>query len=54
MRWFLYFFTVEKCFGVPMHLGMSPQQAVDEFIRLIRYGLLPRDGEGLAAGPDAS
>jgi len=42
-RWFFYFFTVEKCFGVPMHLGMSPQQAVDEFIRLLRYGLLPRD-----------
>ncbi len=50
-RWFLYFFTVEKCFGVPMHLGMSPQQAVDEFIRLIRYGLLPRDDRGPAAGP---
>ncbi len=44
-RWFLYFFTVEKCFGVPMHLGMSPQQAVGEFIRLIRYGLLPRDSQ---------
>ncbi len=41
-RWFFYFFTVEKCFGVPMHLGISPKQAVDEFIRLIRYGLLPR------------
>lgn len=43
-RWFFYFFTVERCFGVPMHLGMSPQQAVTEFIRLLRYGLLPRDG----------
>ena len=41
-RWFLYFFTVEKCFGVPMHLGMSPKEAVDAFIRLLRYGLLPR------------
>lgn len=41
-RWFFYFFTVEKCFGVPMHLGMSSTQAVDEFIRLFRYGLLPR------------
>ena len=41
-RWFFYYFTVEKCFGVPMHLGISPQQAVDEFIRLFRYGLLPR------------
>ena len=44
-RWFFYFFTVEKCFGVPMHFGMSPEQAVDEFIRLLRYGLLPRHGE---------
>ena len=43
-RWLFYFFTVEKCFGVPMHLGMTPQQAVGEFIRLIRYGLLPRPG----------
>lgn len=41
-RWFFYFFTVEKCFGVPMHLGMSPRQATEEFIRLLRYGLLPR------------
>ncbi len=53
-RWFLYFFTVEKCFGVPMHLGMSPQQAVGEFIRLIRYGLLPRDSHDPDAGSDAS
>jgi AcrR family transcriptional regulator len=42
VRWFFYFFTVEKCFGVPMHLGMSKQTAVGEFIRLIRHGLLPR------------
>jgi AcrR family transcriptional regulator len=41
-RWFFYFFTVEKCFGVPMHLGMTKGQAVDEFIRLIRHGILPR------------
>ena len=41
-RWFFYFFTVEKCFGAPMHFGMTPQKAVDEFIRLLRYGLLPR------------
>ena len=45
-RWFFYFFTVEKCFGVPMHFGMSPEDAVHEFIRLLRNGLLPRDGEG--------
>jgi hypothetical protein len=41
-RWFFYFFTVEKCFGAPMHLGMSPDQAVREFVRLLLYGLLPR------------
>lgn len=41
-RWFFYFYTIEKCFGVPMHFGMTPQKAVDEFIRLLRYGLLPR------------
>ena len=43
-RWLFYFFTVEKCFGVPMHLGMTRKQAVEEFIRLIRLGLLPRSG----------
>ena len=49
-RWLYYFFTVEACFGVPMHFGMDATQAVDEFIRILRYGLLPRhaaaaDGE---------
>ena len=44
-RWFFYFFTVEKCFGVPMHLGMSADEAVREFIRLLRRGLLPRGDE---------
>jgi AcrR family transcriptional regulator len=48
-RWFFYFFTVEKCFGAPMHFGMSPEKAVAEFIRLLRYGLLPRDGEASPA-----
>ena len=43
-RWLFYFFTVEKCFGVPMHFGMDTSQAVDEFIRIIRYGVLPREG----------
>lgn len=43
-RWFFYFFTVEKCFGVPMHFGMGADEAVREFARLLRYGLLPRDG----------
>jgi AcrR family transcriptional regulator len=43
-RWLFYFFTVEKCFGAPLHFGMTPKQAVDGFIRLLRYGLLPRPG----------
>ena len=43
-RWFFYFFTVEKCFGAPLHFGMTPKQAVGEFIRLLRFGLLPRAG----------
>jgi AcrR family transcriptional regulator len=53
-RWFFYFHTIEKCFGVPMHFGMSPQKAVDEFIRLLRYGLIPRSEntkEDAIAGP---
>ena len=41
-RWLFYFYTVEKCFGVPMHFGMSEGQAVDEFIRILRFGVLPR------------
>jgi len=43
-RWLFYFFTVEKCFGVPMHFGMDTSQAVDEFIRIVRHGVLPRGG----------
>jgi hypothetical protein len=39
-RWLFYFYTVEKCFGVPMHFGMDTQQAVDGFIRILRLGLL--------------
>lgn len=42
VRWFFYFFTVEKCFGAPMHFGMSPKRAIDEFTQLMLYGLLPR------------
>ncbi|NOZ95429.1 MAG: TetR/AcrR family transcriptional regulator [Acidobacteria bacterium] len=42
-RWLFYFFTVEKCFGVPMHLGRGSKEVVDEFIRILRYGVLPRD-----------
>lgn len=48
-RWLFYFFTVEKCFGVPMHFGMDAHQAVDEFIRILRYGVLPRDGRSATA-----
>jgi len=44
-RWFFYFFTIEKCFGAPMHFGMKPQEATEELIRLLRFGLLPRSGE---------
>lgn len=48
-RWFFYFFTVEKAFGVPMHFGMSADEAVTEFTRLLRYGLLPRENAGAQA-----
>ena len=54
-RWLFYFYTVEKCFGVPMHFGMSPDKAVEEFGRLLRYGLLARPEvqtqAGTAPGP---
>lgn len=52
-RWLFYFFTVEKCFGAPLHFGMKPEQAVDGFIRLLRHGLLPR-GEPTATAAAAS
>jgi AcrR family transcriptional regulator len=41
-RWFFYFFTVERCFGVPMHFGLDVRQAVDEFSKILRYGVVPR------------
>jgi AcrR family transcriptional regulator len=47
-RWLFYFYTVEKCFGVPMHFGMDAQQAVDGFIRILRNGLLRREESGVA------
>lgn len=47
-RWLFYFYTVEKCFGVPMHFGMEAQQAVDGFIRILRNGVL-RQSEAAAA-----
>ncbi|HKI01420.1 MAG TPA: TetR/AcrR family transcriptional regulator [Thermoanaerobaculia bacterium] len=42
-RWFFYFFTVEKCFGVPMHFGLDSHQAVHEFSKILRRGFDPRD-----------
>ena len=42
-RWFFYFFTVEKCFGVPMHFGLDSHQAVHEFSKILRRGLEPRN-----------
>ena len=44
-RWLFYFYTVEKCFGVPMHFGMDAQQAVDGFIRILRLGVLRQPGQ---------
>jgi AcrR family transcriptional regulator len=44
-RWLFYFFTVEKCFGVPMHFGMNEHQAVTGFIKILRLGVLPRPAE---------
>lgn len=44
-RWFFFFQTVEQCFGVPMHFGMDPKKATEEFIRLMRYGVLPRPAD---------
>jgi TetR/AcrR family transcriptional regulator, acrAB operon repressor len=44
-RWFFYFFTVEKCFGVPMHFGLDSHQAVHEFSQILRRGLDLREEE---------
>lgn len=43
-RWFFYFHTIEQCFGVPMHFGMTPDRAIHEFIRILRLGIEPRPG----------
>ncbi|MEE4271906.1 MAG: TetR/AcrR family transcriptional regulator [Thermoanaerobaculales bacterium] len=51
-RWLFYFYTVEKCFGVPMHFGMDAQQAVDGFIRILRNGLLRGDETAQEPNPD--
>jgi AcrR family transcriptional regulator len=49
-RWLFYFYTVEKCFGAPMHFGMTARQAVGGFIRLLRQGLLPRGAGSAKSG----
>ncbi|MEM8963867.1 MAG: TetR/AcrR family transcriptional regulator [Acidobacteriota bacterium] len=41
-RWLFHFFTVEVCFGASGHLGMEPDEAVREFLKLVRLGVLPR------------
>lgn len=51
-RWFFYYFTVEKCFGVPMHMGLEPKQAVGEFAKVLRFGLLPREAGALELETD--
>ncbi|MEM9291092.1 MAG: TetR/AcrR family transcriptional regulator [Acidobacteriota bacterium] len=53
-RWLFYFFTVEKCFGAPMHFGLEPAKATEAFIRLLRLGLLPRSGDPLAGSVPSS
>ena len=50
-RWFFYFHTVERCFGASGHFGMSSEKAVEEFIRLFRYGLLARPNEQSSGNP---
>jgi AcrR family transcriptional regulator len=52
-RWLFYYFTVEKCFGVPMHFGMAPREAVGEFIRILRFGVLPRASAARADDSEA-
>ncbi len=48
-RWLFHFYTVEKCWGVPMHFGMDPKDAVDGFIEILRHGLVRRPIEAGAA-----
>lgn len=50
-RWFFYYFTVEKCFGVPEHLGLDSPTAVAEFCRILRLGLLPRANSSPSTRP---
>jgi AcrR family transcriptional regulator len=53
-RWFFYFFTVEKCFGVPMHFGLDSRQAVHEFSQILRRGFDPRPDDPAPRAKKAS
>jgi len=41
-RWFFYYFTVEKAFGVPQHLGLESTEITRQFIEIIKHGVLAR------------
>ena len=54
VRWFFYYFTVEKAFGVPQHLGLETSAVSEQFVKILRYGLLPRGEPAVEArGPQA-
>lgn len=48
VRWFFYFYTVEKAFGVPQHLGFEPDYVSREFVKILKYGVLARAAEARA------
>jgi AcrR family transcriptional regulator len=41
VRWLVYYFIVEKCFGVAEHMGMKTEDALAELFKLIRRGIAP-------------
>lgn len=41
VRWLVYYFIVEKCFGVAEHMGMKTEDALAEAFKLIRRGVAP-------------
>jgi AcrR family transcriptional regulator len=43
VRWFFYYYTVEKAFGVPLHLGMDSARVKEGFVKILQYGVLNRD-----------
>lgn len=38
-RWLVYYFIVEKCFGVPEHMGIPTQESLEQFFHLLRRGM---------------